>query len=57
VTLLDELQALGVGFISLDEGIDLQTPAGRLQLHILAALSDYAEWEIMRSDTAGPQSP
>jgi|GEM_PF-3227742 len=55
VTLLDDLQALGVAFVSLGEGIDCTTPAGRLQLHILAALADYAEWEIMRSDTAGPQ--
>ncbi len=49
VTLIDELQILGVGFISLNEGIDLQTPAGRLQLHILAALSDYVEPGIMLS--------
>jgi len=38
VTLLDDLQALGVAFVSLGEGIDCTTPAGRLQLHILAAL-------------------
>ena len=43
VTLLDELQALGVGFVSLGEGIDLQTPAGRLQLHILASLAQFRE--------------
>ena len=52
VTLLDELQALGVGFVSLGEGIDLQTPAGRLQLHVLAALSDYAGPGIMQSSAA-----
>ena len=32
VNLLDELQALGVSFVSLNEGIDLGTPSGRLQL-------------------------
>ena len=37
VTLLDELQALGVAFVSLQEGIDATTPAGKLQMHILAA--------------------
>jgi DNA invertase Pin-like site-specific DNA recombinase len=31
VLLLDELQALGVSFVSLGEGIDATTPAGRLQ--------------------------
>jgi DNA invertase Pin-like site-specific DNA recombinase len=32
ITLLDELQALGVGFVSLAEGIDATTPAGKLQI-------------------------
>ena len=46
VTLLDELHAVGVSFVSLGEGIDCTTPAGRLQLHVLAAL---AEFEKARS--------
>jgi DNA invertase Pin-like site-specific DNA recombinase len=46
VLTLEELRDLGVGFVSLGEGIDLATPAGRLQLHILAAL---AEFERSRS--------
>ena len=41
VTLLDELAALGVSFVSLGEGIDCTTPAGRLQLHVLAALAEF----------------
>jgi DNA invertase Pin-like site-specific DNA recombinase len=41
VTLLDELQSLGVSFISLREGLDLTTAAGKLQLHILAALASF----------------
>ena len=49
ITLLDELQALGVAFVSLAEGIDATTPAGRLQLHMLGAIADYAEWVIMPS--------
>ena len=53
VTLLDELQALGVGFVSLNEGIDLQTPAGRLQLHILAALSEFERARIVERVQAG----
>jgi DNA invertase Pin-like site-specific DNA recombinase len=39
--LLDELQKLGVGFVSLREGIDLATPAGRLMLVVLAGVSQY----------------
>ena len=53
VTFLDELQALGVGFVSLGEGIDLQTPAGRLQLHILAALSEFERGRIQERVKAG----
>jgi DNA invertase Pin-like site-specific DNA recombinase len=41
VMLLEELQALGIGFVSLGEGIDLGTPAGRSQLHVLAALAEF----------------
>src|SRR5579862_5101126 len=41
VTLLEELQALGIAFVSLGEGIDCTTPAGKLQLHILAALAEF----------------
>src|SRR6202043_3442906 len=41
ITLLDELQALGVAFVTLGESIDTTTPAGRLQLHILSAISQF----------------
>ncbi len=41
ILLLDELQALGIAFVSLGEGIDTATPAGRLQLHILAAIAEF----------------
>ena len=53
VTLLDELQALGVAFISLGEGIDCTTPAGRLQLHILAALAEFERSRIAERVQAG----
>ena len=35
-----DLQAIGVGFVSLNDGIDPGTPAGRLQLPIVASLSE-----------------
>jgi DNA invertase Pin-like site-specific DNA recombinase len=53
VVLLEELNAIGVGFVSLNEGIDLGTPAGRLQLHILAALSEFERCRIQERVRAG----
>jgi DNA invertase Pin-like site-specific DNA recombinase len=53
VVLLEDLQALGVGFVSLGEGIDLATPAGRLQLHILAALAEFERCRIAERVKAG----
>ena len=53
VTLLDEFHAVGVGFVSLGEGIDLHTPAGRPQLHILAALAEFERARIAERVAAG----
>jgi DNA invertase Pin-like site-specific DNA recombinase len=46
ITLLDELQALGVPFVSLAEGIDATTPAGKLQMHILGAIAEFERGRI-----------
>ena len=53
VTLLEDLHAVGVGFVSLGEGIDFTTPAGRLQLHILAALAEFERERIRERVMAG----
>jgi DNA invertase Pin-like site-specific DNA recombinase len=53
VLLLEELQALGVAFASLNEGIDATTPAGRLQMHMLAALSEFERGRIQERVKAG----
>lgn len=53
VTLVEELTALGVGFISLGEGIDLTTPAGRLLCHLLAALAEFERERIRERVHAG----
>jgi DNA invertase Pin-like site-specific DNA recombinase len=47
LTLLDELQQLGVGFVSLREGFDLATPAGRLMAGVLASVAAY-ETEVRK---------
>jgi DNA invertase Pin-like site-specific DNA recombinase len=41
VMFLDELQLAGIAFASVDDGIDLSTPAGRFMGHVLAALAEY----------------
>ena len=53
ITLLDELQSLGVAFVSLAEGIDATTPAGKLQMHILAAISEFERSRIVERVRAG----
>ncbi len=53
VTLLDELQVLGIAFVSLAEGIDATTPAGKLQVHILAAIAEFERARISERVTAG----
>ncbi len=55
ITLLDELQALGVAFISLAEGIDATTPAGKLQMHILGAIAEFERERIRERVLAGLQ--
>ena len=46
ILLLDELSALGIAFVSLAEGIDATTPAGRLQLHVLGAIAEFERARI-----------
>jgi len=46
VTLLEELQTLGIAFVSLGEGIDCTTPAGKLQMHIMAAVAEFERGRI-----------
>jgi DNA invertase Pin-like site-specific DNA recombinase len=53
ILLLDELHALGVAFVSLSEGIDATTPAGRLQLHVLGAIAEFERARIQERVRAG----
>lgn len=47
VMALEELSGLGVGFISLQDNLDLTTPQGRLMFHITAAMAEF-ERELIR---------
>jgi DNA invertase Pin-like site-specific DNA recombinase len=50
---LHELTALGVGFVSLNEGIDATTPSGRLQLHLLGAFAEFERSRIQERVRSG----
>jgi DNA invertase Pin-like site-specific DNA recombinase len=47
---LQELEHLGVGFVSLTEALDLTTPAGRAMAGLLAIIAEF-EREILRERT------
>jgi DNA invertase Pin-like site-specific DNA recombinase len=53
ITLLEDFQALGVAFVSLAEGIDATTPAGKLQMHILGAIAEFERARIQERVRAG----
>jgi DNA invertase Pin-like site-specific DNA recombinase len=53
ITFLEDLQALGVAFVSLGEGIDATTPAGKLQMHILGAIAEFERGRVVERVRAG----
>jgi DNA invertase Pin-like site-specific DNA recombinase len=53
ITTLDEFSALGVGFVSLGEGIDATTAAGRLQMAVLGAIAQFERERIVERVRAG----
>ena len=55
ITLLADLEAWGVSFVSLAEGIDATTPAGKLQMHVLAAISEFERSRTIERVQAGLQ--
>src|SRR5262245_8417946 len=55
ILLLDELQAVGVGFVTLGEGIDTTSPTGRLVLHVLGAIAEFERERIRERVVAGLQ--
>jgi DNA invertase Pin-like site-specific DNA recombinase len=53
ILLLDELTALGIGFVTLGEGIDTTSPSGRLVLHVLGAISEFERERLRERVLAG----
>jgi DNA invertase Pin-like site-specific DNA recombinase len=56
LTVLGELEALGVDLVSLDDGIDTSTPAGRLFMQIRGAFAEY-ELALIRERTKAGLAP
>ncbi len=50
---LEELQALGVGFVSLRESLDLTTPTGRLMFALVGAMAEFERSLIIERVNAG----
>lgn len=53
VLLLDEWQARGVAFVTLGEGIDTSTPAGRLVAGVLGSIAEFERARIQERIRAG----
>jgi DNA invertase Pin-like site-specific DNA recombinase len=55
LAVLEDLQSLNIPFVSLKEGLDLGSASGRLQLAILAALSQFERERLKERSIAGLQ--
>jgi len=53
LAVLEELQSLNIPFVSLKEGLDFGSASGRLQLAILAALSQFERERLKERTVAG----
>lgn len=53
VVALDELNSLGVTFISYGENIDLSTPTGKLMFHVIASMAEFEREMIKERVRAG----
>ena len=51
--MLDEWQTRGVAFVTLGEGIDTSTPAGRLVAGVLASIAEFERARIQERIHAG----
>lgn len=49
----EDLQARGVGFVSIQEAIDTTAPGGRLVFHVFSALAQFERDLIVERTTAG----
>jgi DNA invertase Pin-like site-specific DNA recombinase len=53
VNSLAEFEAMGVAFVSLHDNLDLSTPSGHLQFHIIAVMAEFERALIQERVRAG----
>jgi DNA invertase Pin-like site-specific DNA recombinase len=53
IGVLEDLQQLGVAVVSLRDGLDLSTAAGRLQMAVIAAIAQFERDRLRERTTAG----
>jgi DNA invertase Pin-like site-specific DNA recombinase len=56
VTVIEDLAAYGISFVSLRDNLDLSTPSGRLMMHLLGAMAEFERELIRERVTAGIQA-
>ena len=56
VTSLADLDAYGIAFVSLRDGLDLSTPSGRLMMQLLGAMAEFERALIVERVKAGLKS-
>jgi DNA invertase Pin-like site-specific DNA recombinase len=52
-TVVEYVDALRIAFVTLGEGLDTSTPAGRLQLHVLSAIAEFERARVQERVVAG----
>lgn len=55
IRLVEDWQALGISLVSFRDGLDLSTPSGRLQMHVLGALATFERERLRERVICGLQ--
>lgn len=56
IATLDDLAAMGVGYVSVSEPFDTSTPSGKLLLHLVSALGEFERSLLIERTKAGLQA-
>lgn len=53
IAVVEEWSAIGIALVSINEGLDLSSPAGRLQIHLLSAFAQFERERIRERVISG----